>query len=193
MRKSEHAYHPAVGKKSALGRCGVYAHRKPGYDRCAAFCYLIAHTHAHFDPIRRCFARADNGYGWLGVNVGEFSLYIYNCRRKMNISKALGVDILVHGDNVDTRVIALFKYTLCSIKIALFKLFRTFDIARQQARYLADRSKVHFLGASVVFKKRGYCPRTYARRGRKPQPVNNVVHTLPRHFPHNNGCGDRRV
>ena len=181
MRKSEHAYHPAVGKKSSLCRCGIYPHRKPGYDRRTAFCYLIAHTHAHFDPIRRCFARADNGYGWLGVNVGELSLYIYNCRRKMNISKALGVDILVHGDNVDTRVIALFK------------LFRTFDIARQQARYLADRSKVHFLGASVVFKKRGYCPRTYARRGRKPQPVNNVVHTLPRHFPHNNGCGDRRV
>ena len=164
MRKSEHAYHPAVGKKSALGRCGVYTHRKPGYNRRAAFCYLIAHAHAHLYTIRRCLARADNGYGRLGVNVGQLSFYIYNCRRKMNISKALGVDILVHGDNVDARVIAFFKYTLCLVKIALFKLLRAFDIARQKSRYLAHRGKVHFFGASVVFKKRGYRPRANARR-----------------------------
>ena len=71
----------------------------------------------------------------------------------MNIPQTLGICVLIERYNVNAVVIALFKYALCGVKVALFKLLRALDIARQQARYLAHRCKIHLLGAAVIFKK----------------------------------------
>ena len=76
MRQAEHAYALCVSKQRALSGGGIDADRESGYDKTAAFCYLIPHFAAHFDAVRRGIARTDNSNCSLLVDGREHTLYI---------------------------------------------------------------------------------------------------------------------
>ena len=122
MRRSENRDAFSARQETAPRGILVYPHGEQGYDRAAAFGYLVCHALSHLESVGACLSCADNGNRRVRIHIRQSAFDVQHRRRIGDISQSRGVARVIKRDNVYTLLVARGKDFVNASQIALLKL-----------------------------------------------------------------------
>ena len=96
--------------------------REQGYDRAAAFGYLVCHALSHLESVGACLSCADHRNRRVRIHVRQSAFDVQRRRRIGDISQSDGVARVIKRDNIYVLLVAGGEDFVNAAHVALLKL-----------------------------------------------------------------------